>query len=289
MMINQRLLMSDARHFSVESPINPYYTVDSVDISEAVQEHESLARLLGNLGIEVVRCEAPASSQDGVYTANWALIRGELAILARLPEARKTEEAHARAILESLGKRVLEAPAGYRYSGQGDALACGEYLFCGQGYRSDNRAQLFAAKKLGYTRIQLQTLPKVDSLGVPVVNKASGWEDSYYYDIDLALSIIRPPEATTKGLVAYCPAAFTRDSIATLKSLGNIELIEVSELEARDRFACNLISTGTDVVMSAGAPELHAALEAHGLTVHTPKMSELSKGGGYIRCVTLSI
>lgn len=288
-MINQRLLMSDARHFSVESPINPYYVDDSVNVSEAIREHESLVHLLGAVGVKIVRCEAPSTSQDGVYTANWALTRGDLAILARLPEARKTEELHARNILESLGKRVLDAPAGYRYSGQGDALACGDYLFCGQGYRSDPRAQQFAAKKLGYTRIQLQTLPKLDESGSPVVNRASGWEDSYYYDIDLALSIIRPPHANTKGLVAYCPAAFTRDSIATLRSLSDIELIEVSEFEAKERFACNLISTGTDVVMSGGAPDLQAALEARGLTVHTPKMSELSKGGGYIRCVTLSI
>jgi len=63
----------------------------------------------------------------------------------------------------------------------------------------------------------------------------------------------------------------------------------VSLHEAEDAFACNLVSTGEVVVMGDGAPVLKAALESHGLTVYTPHIQELSKGGGYIRCTTLTI
>jgi N-dimethylarginine dimethylaminohydrolase len=41
--------------------------------------------------------------------------------------------------------------------------------------------------------------------------------------------------------------------------------------------------------MSATAPELKANIEAKGLTVVTPHVSELAKGGGYIRCTTLTL
>ncbi len=36
-------------------------------------------------------------------------------------------------------------------------------------------------------------------------NAVSGWADSFFYDIDLALSIIKAPEGGQKGLIAYCP------------------------------------------------------------------------------------
>jgi len=41
--------------------------------------------------------------------------------------------------------------------------------------------------------------------------------------------------------------------------------------------------------MGDGAPELKANLENRGLTVLTPHIRELSKGGGYIRCTTLTL
>lgn len=292
MKINRTVLMSDALNFSAEQAINPYYFDSHTDTSAAQQEHDAIRAALEQAGVNVVKTTSPSNSQDGVYTANWALVRGDKAIPARLPNVRKAEEAHARTVLKELGKELIEVPEGLRFSGQGDALACGDLLFCGKGYRSDEAAQLFAAETLGYTRIQLQTIPQLDDNGSPVTNPISGWEDSFFYDIDLALSIIRHPSDDTPGLIAYCPEAFTPESQATLTALqadGTIEAITVSLQEAEEAFACNLVSTGETVVMGDGAPELKTALEARGLTVLTPHIQELSKGGGYIRCTTLTI
>ena len=287
--------MSDARHFSAEQAINPYYFDSSTDTEIAQAEHNSIRNALRSAGVNVITTPAPADSQDGVYTANWALVRGDIAVLARLPNVRKSEEAYARRILEGLGKTVVEVPGDLRFSGQGDALMCGSYLFCGKGYRSDEAAQDFAARTLGLTRIQLQTVPQLDDNGTPVVNAISGWEDSFFYDIDLALSILKHPEqdpatgSITPGLVAYCPEAFTPESIATLRAMTDIELIEVSLEEAEQAFACNLVSTGSIVIMGDSAPHLKAAIESHGLKTITPHIKELSKGGGYIRCTTLTL
>jgi N-dimethylarginine dimethylaminohydrolase len=292
MKINRTVLMSDALNFSAEQAINPYYFDSHTDTSAAQQEHDSIRSALESAGVTVVTTTSPSDSQDGVYTANWALVRGNIAIPARLPNVRKAEEAHARAVLRDLGKELVEVPEGLRFSGQGDALACGDFLFCGNGYRSDEAAQKFAADTLGYTRIQLQTIPQLDEVGRPVVNAISGWEDSFFYDIDLALSIIRHPSGDMPGLIAYCPEAFTDESRTTLEELqktGDIEAIVVSLEEAEQAFACNLVSTGETVVMGDGAPKLKSELETRGLTVLTPHIRELSKGGGYIRCTTLTL
>jgi N-dimethylarginine dimethylaminohydrolase len=288
-LINRTVLMSDAQHFSAEQAINPYYDDQNVDLSKAVSEHHFITQALSAAGITIAAVPSPIDSQDGVYTANWALVRGDTAILARLPDVRKAEEEYARQVLEQLGKTVIDVPKGLKFSGQGDALACGNFLFCGQGYRSDEKAQAFAAKKLGYERIQLQTVPELDDDGVPMNNAISGWADSFFYDIDLALSIIKAPKADEKGLIAYCPEAFTPESQKILAEFEGVEKIRVSLEEATRAFACNLVSTGETVIMSAHAPKLKQSLESHGLKVLTPEVAELAKGGGYIRCTTLTI
>ena len=105
----------------------------------------------------------------------------------------------------------------------------------------------------------------------------------------MALSVIKAPEADKKGLIAYCPEAFTSESQQILAAFDGVDKIKVSLDEAVKAFASNLVSTGQTVIMSAHAPHLKAALESYGLGVLTPEVAELAKGGGYIRCTTLSI
>jgi N-dimethylarginine dimethylaminohydrolase len=287
--INTTVLMSDADHFSTELPINPYYDQVPVDYLKAIDEHKAIHDMLVEADIDVITVDSPTDSQDGVYTANWALVRGKKAVLARLPAARRAEEDYAESVLKNLGKEVIRVPEGLKFSGQGDALACGNYLFAGSGYRSDAAAQTFAAEALGYELIQLQTIPQLDAQGIPVINTTSGWADSFFYDIDLALSIIKPVEEDKKGLIAYCPEAFTPESQKILADFTAVDKIIVSLQEAKEAFASNLVSTGEVVVMSAHAPELKKALEDAGLKILSPEITELAKGGGYIRCTSLSL
>lgn len=286
---NNSVLMSDADHFSTDQAINPYYGDSPLQSEAAKAEHAAIYNALTSAGIAVTKVPSPTDSQDGVYTANWALVRGGKAVLARLPDARKAEEAYAEKILTDLGIEVVHVPEGLKFSGQGDALPCGNYLFCGSGYRSDVEAQAFTAETLGYERIQLQTIPQRDSQGQPVINQTSGWADSFFYDIDLALAVIKAPIGDQKGLIAYCPEAFMPGSQALLAEFSGVDKIEVSLTEAQDAFATNLVSNGETVVMSARAPQLKAVLEAQGLRVITPNITELAKGGGYIRCTTLTL
>src|SRR5262249_12531992 len=158
-----------------------------------------------------------------------------------LPNKRQGEEPYAKKILQDLGKDVIEIPENIRFSGQGDALPCGNDLFMGSNYRTDWEAHEFVGKKLGYNVISLQTIPKRQwhGWGKHVINETTGWPDRFYYDIDLALSVLRGPSDGQKGLIAWCPAAFVPPSRRLLRAYDGVEKIEVSREEATKGFACN--------------------------------------------------
>lgn len=282
--------MSGADYFDDGQAINPFMdkTV-KIDIEKAKSEHQAIATALKLAGVDVKTVAPPESCQDGVYTANWALVRGDKAVLSTLPNARKGEEPYAEKILKSLGKTTYKAPDGTHFSGQGDALPCGNFLFIGTGYRTEKSAHDFIAQTLGYEVISLQTIPKKTWYGKAVINKDSGWPDSFFYDIDLALSVLRFPTNNQRGLIAWCPEAFMPDSRKKLENFDGVDKIEVSFNEAKKGFACNLVSTGETIVMSALAPKFKGRLESLGFKVVTPEISELAKGGGYIRCTTLTL
>lgn len=289
--INTQVLMSGADYFEVKDAINPYMDKTiPVDHAKAQAEHAAIQSALEAAGVEVVTIKPPKGCQDGVYTANWALVRGNVAIASTLPDARKDEEPYAYNVLRDLGKMVLRVPKEIHFSGQGDALPCGNYLFTGSGYRTQPEAHDFIRQQLGYEIISLQTKPKRDWVGKPVVNTESGWPDSFFYDIDLALSVLRGPGTNgKKGLIAWCPDAFVKESRDLLRAFDGVDKIEVSIKEAKKAFACNLVSTGETVIMSAQAPKFQAQLKELGFQVVTPEITELAKGGGYIRCTTLTL
>lgn len=276
--------MSGADYFNDSYAINAYMDESvPVDKELAIIEHESIREALERAGVEIIKVQPPRKCQDGVYTANWGLCRGDTVVLSSLPNVRQAEEAYAADVLSNLGKRLIYVPTKQKFSGQGDALPCGNYLFIGSNYRTDKAVHDFVGSELGYQVISLQTVPSTDKRGNPMTNAVTGWPDSFFYDIDLAVAVLRP------NLIAWCPEAFTPQSQAKIHSITEIEKIEVSYEEATKGFACNLVSTGETVVMSANAPQLQSAIETKGLRTITPNITELAKGGGYIRCTTLTM
>jgi N-dimethylarginine dimethylaminohydrolase len=279
--INTTVLMSGADYFEDTFAINALMDSNiTIDKIKATKEHKNLETTLTEAGIKVIKVTPPVDAQDGVYTANWGLTRGNKVILSSLPNKRKSEEPYAKSILGGLGLEVIDPP--YNFSGQGDALPCGNLLFCGSHYRTDPRMHDFIADTLGYEVIGLQAVPQIDDHGQEVINNVTGWPDSFFYDIDLAIAVLRD------GLIAWCPDAFLPESQEKIRAL-QIDKIEVSLEEATKGFCCNLISTGETVIMSNNAPNLQRAVEEHGLKTVTPSITELCKGGGFIRCTSLTL
>lgn len=281
-MINQKLMVSGADYFADTYEINPYYNQSKIDVQKAVAEHNLILECFKKSGIELVKVDPPKDCQDGVYTANWALVKDGVAVMARLPEARKAEEEYARARLEEQGIKTVLVPDGYLFSGQGDSLRCGKYLIAGRGYRSDPEAQQFAAETLGLELVQLHAKPQLNEDGTEHINPVTNHADSFWYDLDLAVSVI------DDHTIAYCPDALDEESNRKLEAL-DLDKIIVDLEECTKGFANNLVSTGKHVIMSNKAPKLQAELEKRGLVCLTPDVTELKKGGGYIRCVSLWI
>lgn len=280
-MINQKLLVSGADYFTDDYKINPYYTETKINREKAIAEHARIVECFREAGIEIIKVDPPKGCQDGVYTANWAIVKDGIAVMARLPEARKGEEAYARKKLEEQGIKTYLVPENYLYSGQGDSLRCGKYLFAGRGYRSDPEAQTFVADKLGLELIQVHANPQLNADGSIHINPVTNHADSFWYDLDLAISII------DEHTIAYCPGALDEESNKKLEAIQDLDKIIVDYDECTKGFACNLVSTGKHVIMSANAPKLKSVLEARGLICITPEITELLKGGGYIRCISL--
>jgi len=291
--INSTVLMSGADYFTDKDAINAL--MDSrvpVDVNRAMFEHQSIVDSFKSIGIEVIKVDPPKDCQDGIYTANWALIHKNKALMARLPNKRKPEEAYAKKILEKQGLEIFELPENIRaFSGQGDSLVIDDIVFCQSPYRTSKNAHKYLSKTLGInTVVQLETKPvRKFVFGPKKLNKLTGWPDSQTYDLDLALAVLRPRNGDQKALIAYCPAVFKAKSRRILKKLDGVEKIEVSREEALDAFALNLVSTGAAAVINSGAPKFKAELESAGLKVIELDLNELKKGGGSIRCSSLTL
>jgi N-dimethylarginine dimethylaminohydrolase len=267
--VNSELLVSDATYFRVEYEINPYMDTGlQPDTLAAVAEHDTIVRAHRAAGRRVRRVPAAWECPDMVYTANAALVRGGRAVLGDPPPERKSEIPYFRGWLESYGLEVLEAA--YSFSGQGDALACGELLLAGHGQRTDKRMHGVLAEYLDYDDDEI----------IPLSTVSRQW-----YDLDLAVAVI------TGDTLAYFPQALDEPSRRRLQDLRmdrGVNLIKVSAAEAA-RFALNLISDGSTVTMTSGAPRLATDLRARGLTVVELDTTELRKGGGGVRCTALTL
>lgn len=287
------VLMSGAEYFDDGDAINDL--MDSgvpVDLQQAVSEHGRIKQALESAGIKVEQVAAPPNCQDGVYTANWALVRNGKAVMSRLPNTRRPEQPYALQVIKNLGIESLQLPNEVaRFSGQGDALLCGDILFTQSPYRTTPEAHKHVKEMLSIGEVlALSTKPaRWLGFGPAKKNKITGLPDSPTYDLDLALAIIKPPFEGRKGLIAYCPDVFKGPSRRLLRNYQSVDKIEVSRHETLTAYALNLVSTGETVIMNSGAPIFQAALESHGLKTITLDLPELKKGGGSIRCSTLTL
>ncbi|MCD0484551.1 arginine deiminase-related protein [Streptacidiphilus sp. ASG 303] len=260
--MNSELLVSDASHFRVDYAINPYMdTAVQPDTEAALAEHQAIVAAHLTAGRKVEYLPSAPECPDMVFTANAAVVRGDRAVLGCPPPERRNEVPYFREWLADRGFEVVGAP--HAFSGQGDALACGDLLLAAYGQRTDVRMLPLLARELEYEVVPLRTAgPR-------------------WYDLDLAVAVVSP------DILAYCPEALEARSQRTLRRLGP-DLVEVSAEEAA-RFALNLVSDGTTVTMTRGAPRLAAALRDRGLEVVELGTSELAKGGGGIRCTALTL
>jgi N-dimethylarginine dimethylaminohydrolase len=280
---NRRLLATDARHIDAQGINAHEQPTQPQGVALAVQEHEAVMAALVQAGVTVERIPCPPECQDGVFTANWGLVWKGRALLSRLPNARQSEEPVAEAALKQLGFATKRASV--LFSGQGDAMIIGgNRVLIGGGYRTDPAVGREVRDWLGLEPIMTPARPKRRwRFGPRQRNRITGLRDSYFYDIDIAIGVLRA------DLIAVCLEALTAEGRRAIKGLRDVEVIPVDYREARYGLACNLVSTGETVVMSDEAPKLAAELRSRGLQVVELSNRQLRKSGGGFRCITLSL
>ena len=86
----------------------------------------------------------------------------------------------------------------------------------------------------------------------------------------------------------YYPKAFTRAGLSAIKDRFP-RLVEASEADARDRFACNAAVFGKHVVLQRGSTALEEKIRKLGFDVHPVETGEFLKSGGSVYCLKQSL
>lgn len=263
----RRYLMCRPEHFRVDYAINPWMDVDApVDPDRALAQWEHLAATIERAGAQVERIAQLPGTPDMVYAMNYGLVDGDhVAITSFRFDERKPEAEAAEWWFGEAGLRTTRvADAGVGSFEAGDAFPFGGSLVVANGPRTDLATHAVLSRALGV---------RVASVGV--VHPA-------LYHLDLSFC----PLDETRAIVA--PSAFDAAGRATVAELVPQPLV-IDEDEAFT-FCANSVVVGEVVVMPAGVPPRVARqLEAWGFAVETVDVSELHKGGGSVRCMTLPL
>ncbi len=263
----RRYLMCRPEHFRVDYAINPWMDVDSpVDPDRALAQWDTLVVTLETAGAEVERISQLPGNPDMVYAMNYGLVDGDHVALTnfRYDERRAEAEAAEWWFGEAGLRTTRVGDAGVGAFEAGDAFLYGGSLVVAAGPRTDLAAHAVLSRELG-----------VRVASVPVVHPA-------LYHLDLSFC----PLDETRAIVA--PTAWDAIGRRTVRDLVPDPLV-IDEDEAFT-FCANSVVVGDVVVMPAGVPARVARqLETWGFSVAVVDVSELHKGGGSIRCMTLPL
>ena len=236
--------------------------------SEATRQWDRFVELLGCVAdIDLVRVPPQPHAPDIVFTANAALIVGNLAIVSSFRHAeRRREQPAYRAALAAAGCATTFLRQTY-FEGAGDALfdRVRPILYAGYGWRSERGATL-----------QLQEIVGCRVLPLLLV-------DERFAHLDTALCPL-----ASGHVLAYMDAFSPHAQTLLRRAVDPGYLIEVSVDDAL-RFACSAVEIDDAVVMHDASRRLRDQLHAIGYRVFRTDLGEFLKTGGSAKCLTLRL
>jgi N-dimethylarginine dimethylaminohydrolase len=254
--------MSWPRHYAIKYSINPWMSLQNQVIAQkAAKQWIDLHHTIIQLGGYVHYVEPKPSVPDMVFTANSGFrVDKEVIVSSFKCKERQNETKLYKKWFDQNGYKTYLMPRGIRFEGAGDALACGDLLFCGYGFRSDIKAASFVK----------DTLKVKEVVSVKLV-------DPYFYHLDTCFCPLN------ENTALIYPNAFEKESLSKIK--GRINIIEVVEEDAK-KFACNAVVLGNQVIIPAGCQDTKEELMPD-FVPHEIEMSEFIKAGGACKCLTL--
>ncbi|MYV97953.1 amidinotransferase [Streptomyces sp. SID3343] len=251
-------------YFDVTYSINPWMDPSRPTSTEAgLGQWKKLHDLFVGLGHDVQLVEPVPGLPDMVFAANGAVVVDNKVLVARFRHAQRVDE--ARAYLDWFGRggwsEVRQAE--HINEGEGDFLYVGGEILAGTGFRSDLRAHDEVREFFDRPVVSLTLV------------------DPRWYHLDTALAVLG------EGEVMYYPAAFSRQSQATLAERFP-DAILAGEADARV-FGLNALSDGRNVVLPQQAAGLAAQLRERGYIPVGVGLTEMLKAGGSVKCCTLEL
>ncbi len=260
------LLMCPPTYYGIEYEINPWMSrMRGADPGVARAQWDQLCRVLTDTcGASIELIDPRPGLPDLVFTANAGFVTPCLVILSRFRfPARSGEEPVFAEWFEKHGLPVLRMPEDIFFEGAGDALRCGENLFCGYHFRSEIRSHEFLAEILKERVLSLQLV------------------DPRFYHLDTCFCPL------ADGDLLYYPAAFDDYAQRVIREYA-ARMIEVTDADAL-RFGCNAVCIDRHVVLPDGCTKLEASLRDWGYEPHPVDLSEYIKSGGAAKCLTLAL
>jgi len=267
--MSNRFLMCRPQYFDVNYVINPWMSgnLHCVGRTRAQAQWSALHALLqSDADVELI--EPEPGLPDMPFTANAGLVLGNRAVVSnfRHPE-RQTEEQHFERWFRDHGFDVHKFDRSVSFEGAGDALLDRERgcIWMGHGHRSERAAAGHLQSVFGLEVVPLQLA------------------DPRFYHLDTCFCPL------PRGYVMYYPDAFSEDSQALLKRrISEDHAILVSEHDA-ERFACNAVNVGDQVILNGASESLIQALASAGFRTVQSSFSEFLRAGGASKCLVLRL
>jgi N-dimethylarginine dimethylaminohydrolase len=240
---------------------------EHADLEAVRREHAGLAHAYREAGVEVVLMDPDPELPYMVYARDFGACLAEGVLIGSFREpVRQGEELRYAARLHDLGVPIIGRVDRGFFEG-GDFWFLDEATVAhGVVARSDWEGVYAAARilePLGYTVVGVQLA-------------------SRNLHLDMAFNIVAP------GL-AVCATEQMPEFFLRMLHKRGFELIDVPS-EGVFLHHCNIQCLGEDRVLTfAGNRAVNARLQAHGLEVITPELTQILKGGGGPHCMTFPL
>jgi N-dimethylarginine dimethylaminohydrolase len=263
-------LMCPPTYFDVAYAINPWMDpTRQVDRILALRQWSGLVDAYRATGHSVDLLEPLPGMPDMVFAANGATVVAGRTLSARFANAQREPEAAVHAAWHQrngilYGGGEVQQPIAVNEA-EGDFAVLSKTILAGYGFRTTPAAHR-----------ELAALTDRDVISLELV-------DPRLFHLDLALAVLDD----VRDHIGYYPEAFSHKSRQLLAELFPDALI-ANEHDAY-AFGLNAVSDGLHVFIPCGARQLREDLAAAGYWPISVDLSELSKGGGSVKCCTQEI
>lgn len=264
-----KFLMCAPKLYEVDYVINPWMAgnVHASSRERAMAQWERLYDAVTAVA-EVQLIEPAAGWPDMVFTANAGLALGRsVATSSFFHPERQGEEPHFRRWFTEAGYDVVDVARETPFEGEGDALFAvdGSRLWAGFGPRTSQASHE-----------ALRRAWEVEVVGLHLV-------DPRFYHLDTCFAPL------VGGYAMYFPAAFDAASLAAIEAFYPLEKrIVVAEQDAV-RFACNVVTVDSTVILNRVSDVLAEHLTALGFEVVQVELGEFMKAGGAAKCLVMRL